>query len=157
MHEQAAERGLPQRSRSTAPAHENPAGAWKTPWAPQLGPSIQDVSDRVGQRLLGLGLRERNKRLLGLSAELLTLPASVVEATTFGDDGDHIGDLRILWKRILKERLHPAPLVGRHVWQGGDQRQGHLVLAQVTPARLPRHSFSLGIVEKVVRDLKGHP
>ena len=122
-----------------------------------LGPPIHDVSDRVRQRRPDRALRKDAQRLLGVMRELFATPPGVVDAAGIGDDGRSTSAMSSssgasVPNSSSMRRRPAADTRGKR----RDQRQRHLVLAQVETARLSGHRLVLGVVENVVGDLERH-
>ena len=133
-----------------------------------VGPIEQDLVNEMASS------RWRSERLSMIATSLLDMEREAQPVQT-GPSADPARPLALGFKSLVDgsraiplamryefrlRRVHEPPdhaaLRGRYAPQRCDQRQGHLVLAQVESRRLPRHRFGLRVVEQVVRDLERH-
>jgi hypothetical protein len=81
---------------------------------------------------------------------------SVLQSTSAGGRGDHLGDLIIAGLGRKQETADRLAFSIIHSWQPGDQGKGHFVFPQVGTKWFAGNRGVFRIVEQIVDDLKCH-
>src|SRR5690348_9225015 len=145
------------RTRYRAPRHETPDDASRIHEEDQsLRPPIQNVRDGVRQRRPDWTIRQWIQSFLRLLRETLTLLVSLFDSAGFGDNGHDVTDQLIVGGLGGKQLFDTGAARGGQARTRQDQWQRDLMLAEIESRRLARHCRVGGVIENIVRDLKGH-
>src|SRR6185437_15479515 len=93
---------------------------------------------------------------LCLVREPLTLVARALDTPGVGHDADNVCNETIVRLFRCKELIHSRSTAQTQTWPRKDQRESHLVLAEIETGRFANHRRMRGVVEEIVGDLECH-